>query len=99
MHSLDVLNQREKTHGSFSDVSTMSQFMKSHWRNCRAEWSRLTVEQRESLDMIAVKVARILGGNANEPDHWRDIAGYATLIADSLPNDQAKAQPSGDKVE
>lgn len=93
MHTLEVLNQREKTHGSYSDVATMAQFMKAHFRNCKAEWDRLTVEQRESLDMIAVKIARVLGGNANEADHWLDIAGYATLVADSLPTITDRQRP------
>lgn len=34
--------------------------------------------------MIAVKIARILVGDCNHPDHWHDIAGYATLVADRL---------------
>jgi hypothetical protein len=29
--------------------------------------------------MICVKLARIACGDATERDHWRDIAGYATL--------------------
>jgi hypothetical protein len=40
--------------------------------------------QRESLDMIAHKIARILNGNPNVHDHWHDIAGYATLVANDL---------------
>jgi hypothetical protein len=39
---------------------------------------------RESLDMISNKIARIVNGNPSEPDHWIDIAGYATLIANRL---------------
>jgi hypothetical protein len=31
-----------------------------------------------------MKMSRILCGNPNEPDHWRDIAGYATLIENIL---------------
>jgi ferredoxin-fold anticodon binding domain-containing protein len=33
----------------------------------------------EALFMIAVKIARILQGNHLEPDHYKDIAGYAIL--------------------
>jgi hypothetical protein len=29
--------------------------------------------------MIAVKISRILTGDAGEPDHWDDIQGYAHL--------------------
>jgi hypothetical protein len=38
----------------------------------------------ETLDMIAHKIGRIIAGNAAEPDHWRDIAGYAQLVANRL---------------
>jgi hypothetical protein len=34
---------------------------------------------REALDMIALKLSRILSGQANFKDHWDDIAGYAKL--------------------
>jgi len=34
---------------------------------------------KESLDMIANKIARILNGNYYYDDSWRDISGYATL--------------------
>ena len=36
--------------------------------------------QRESLDMIVHKIARILNGDPNHVDSWHDIAGYATLV-------------------
>jgi hypothetical protein len=29
--------------------------------------------------MIALKLSRILSGQANFKDHWNDIAGYAKL--------------------
>jgi len=35
--------------------------------------------QREALDQIAAKIARILCGDANYADHWHDIASYAQL--------------------
>jgi hypothetical protein len=34
--------------------------------------------------MILMKLARVIAGNPNEPDHWRDIAGYAELVVRSL---------------
>lgn len=39
----------------------------------------LTGTQLESLDLILTKIARILSGDPNEPDHWRDIEGYARI--------------------
>jgi hypothetical protein len=34
--------------------------------------------------MILHKIARIVNGDPNWSDSWRDIAGYATLVADRL---------------
>jgi len=35
--------------------------------------------QRKAVDMIAVKLSRIVAGDASFDDHWDDIAGYAHL--------------------
>ena len=74
----DILDEREKTHGSYFSVSTMAQSLKDAMRHGK-NWEELDDPQRESLEMIASKIGRILSGNPHEGDHWRDIAGYATL--------------------
>jgi hypothetical protein len=41
-------------------------------------WERLSRGEREALDMIAHKIARILSGaDPHDSEHWRDLAGYA----------------------
>jgi len=47
-------------------------------------WKNLNAMQRESLDMIAHKIGRILAGNPNFKDHWVDGSGYFELIARTL---------------
>lgn len=49
----------------------------------------LSSAQAEALEMIQHKIGRILSGNPNEPDHWRDIAGYATLVENILTTGQS----------
>jgi len=78
-----VLTARERTHGDYSDVSRISQWLKC-WYRSQPGWVNLTDKQQESLDMIANKTARILAGDATFADHWEDIAGYATLVARTL---------------
>jgi len=39
---------------------------------------------QEALDVICGKIARIIAGDPYHSDHWRDIAGYATLIQNIL---------------
>ena len=77
-----ILESREKTHGDFGNVAAAAQTLKSCFREFGSE--RIRLEQQESLDMIASKIARILCGNPDEPDHWIDIAGYAKLSTDRL---------------
>jgi hypothetical protein len=42
-------------------------------------WISLTDVQAESLEMIALKIARVLSGNPDYADHWDDVIGYAKL--------------------
>ncbi len=36
------------------------------------------------MDHIAGKLSRILSGQPGFDDHWRDIAGYATLAVETM---------------
>lgn len=84
-HSLEVLNERETTHGSFTQTARIAQVIKHQIRVGAAQSGvHITAEMSESLDLIATKIARIVSGNPTEVDHWRDIAGYATLVAEKL---------------
>lgn len=47
-------------------------------------WNNLTASQKEALDMIQHKIGRILNGDPTYDDNWKDIAGYATLVAEEL---------------
>ena len=44
----------------------------------------LMPDQEEALTMICNKISRIVNGNPNHLDSWKDIAGYAQLVADRL---------------
>ena len=80
-----ILNQRAKTHGDFTYQAGYSQYLKSIIRLAKLELgTNLTPNQTEALEMILHKVSRILCGNPNEVDHWRDIAGYAQLVINRL---------------
>ena len=79
----ETLNQRAKTHGCFKENGRIMQALKMEMFNS-VNWLQLPDEQKEALQMIQHKVGRILSGNNNEPDHWKDIAGYATLVQNIL---------------
>lgn len=78
-----ILAQRQKTHGNFDSHARISQSIKCQMFNAEG-YANLNASQREALDMIAHKIARILNGNPNYRDHWDGIAGYATLVAEEL---------------
>lgn len=77
---MQLLAEREKTHGDYKLTAQTAQTFKIIFQR-GPSYKYLTATQKESLDMIAVKLARVVCGDPNEPDHWRDIAGYAQLIA------------------
>jgi hypothetical protein len=74
-----TIHAREKTHGEYELQSALSQEIKRIMR-ITPNWEKLRYPMRESLDMIAVKISRILHGDPTHADSWHDIAGYARLI-------------------
>lgn len=79
----NTLAERQKTHGDFKDHANITQDLKNLIRS-NPGWTVLTSSMQEALDMIAHKIGRVLSGNPEHLDHWRDIAGYATLIERQL---------------
>ena len=80
-----LLAEREKTHGDYEIHSAITQDLKRVITHHVADLDRrLDPDMAETLDMIAHKIGRIIAGNAAEPDHWRDIACYAQLVANRL---------------
>lgn len=79
----NILKQRNSQYGSWETQAELSQEMK-HVLHGSGNWETLSDTQRESIDMILHKVARIVNGNPNYKDSWTDIIGYAKLVEDSL---------------
>lgn len=86
-----LLSERAKSHGDFDEHAAITQYLKDSMRSFPG-WDRLSAAQRESLDMNAHKVGRILAGDPNFIDHWEDIAGYARLIALRLKQPREKVK-------
>lgn len=78
-----ILEERGSRYGSFIGHSVITQKLK----RCMAstpKWEELDVDMKESLEMIAHKIGRILNGDPKYADSWVDIAGYSKLVADRL---------------
>jgi len=86
----EMLAGREARYGSFHGHASISQALKLVMVE-RVKWSMLNNDQREALEMIAHKIARILNGDPNYADNWIDIAGYATLVANRLEKEDNAA--------
>jgi hypothetical protein len=70
----EILAERQKTHGDFEEVSRVYAEISKHHSGI------LNVQVKCALDMIAMKMARIICGNPLERDHWIDIQGYCELV-------------------
>jgi len=80
---MKLLQDRARTHGDYAMTAKTSQILKEIIRNSPS-YDDMDAAMRESMEMIAVKMARIMCGDPFERDHYTDIAGYATLIVQEL---------------
>lgn len=76
-----ILAQRQSVYGDYDQVACTSQAIKCVLHNGKS-YSRLSLAERESLDMIANKLARIVNGNFCL-DSWQDVGGYSELVVRS----------------
>lgn len=77
----DTLEERGNRYGTFEKHSELSQKLFGAIRyHCVMNDKTLSDVHTEALTMICHKIARIVNGDPNYDDSWRDIAGYATLV-------------------
>lgn len=79
----DTLIERGNRYGEFDEHARITQLIKSCYADT-PNWSTMKSSQRESLEMIAHKIGRILNGDPDYDDSWVDICGYSQLIVDEL---------------
>jgi hypothetical protein len=81
-----TLSERGKRYGSFDKHAKVTQEMfkvfTQHIANFNDE--SLNATELEAVYMIFHKLGRIANGDPHYKDSWVDIAGYATLVADTL---------------
>ena len=77
----DTLGERGSRYGKFTAHAEVSQCLLSVLRmHAKSEGTLLEDVHMEALQMICHKLGRIVNGDPNYDDSWRDIAGYATLV-------------------
>lgn len=83
-----LITERGNRYGKFKDGAEIMRDLK-HVMHDVDGWNDLSPSQKEALDMIQHKIGRILNGDPNYDDNWKDVAGYATLIVNEL-NEEIK---------
>jgi len=78
-----TLAERNKRYGDFAGHAEITQALKDVMRATDG-WELLTPSMKESLEMNAHKIGRILNGDPEYADSWHDIAGYAVLVRRQL---------------
>lgn len=73
-----TLAERGKTHGNFTDHAVVCQSLKRVMQ-ASPNWATLTDVNKEALEMIVHKIARVLCGDPTHGDNFHDIAGYSVL--------------------
>lgn len=79
----ETLKERGERYGKFYDHAYISQKLKAVMQEV-PKWHKLYPDQKEALEMLAHKVARILNGDPNYVDSWHDCIGYLKLVEDRL---------------
>ena len=71
----ETLTSRQKTHGLWRQTAGCCHAIKEAMNIWRT--ANLSATQKETLDQLAVKMARICCGDPNEPDHWDESQAMA----------------------
>lgn len=88
-HVDTTLTKRGEKYGPFSGHADLTQQLKWTVQNA-PKWLQCAPDQKEALEMICHKIGRILNGDPNYDDSWRDIAGYAMLVCNRLTGEGPK---------
>ena len=78
-----TLKERKSNYGEFRENADVAQLLKNVMKN-GSSWCQTNNIQREALDLIALKISRIVTGNPSYEDNWHDIAGYAKLVENNI---------------
>jgi len=92
----EILHERGTRYGVFMGQALIAQSLHIVLRQGMEMAGKNTFDfapdELEAMHMIVNKIARIYNGDNHYSDSWRDIAGYATLVADRLDKDNAKRE-------
>lgn len=79
----DTLDNRARTYGDYDDHARITQNIKAAMADS-GNWSYLPPHLKETLEMVAHKLGRMLNGDWKYLDTARDCIGYMKLSYDLL---------------
>ena len=79
----EILKERGDRYGNFKYHAKLCQSLKDVMRT-GSSWPACSPSQKQALETIADKIARMLNGDPDYDDNWQDIIGYSQLILDQL---------------
>ena len=84
-----ILTERKSSHGKFADNARLTcELIKVVEKSPNIHTA--PDEVRVATFMILHKLARAFSGDLLFDDHWKDIAGYATLVSNYISTQNAK---------
>ena len=83
----EILKERGSRYGKFEDHAELCQNLKTVMKTGES-WSKCNDSQKQALETIADKIARILNGDPNYLDNWVDICGYSQLVITQIEQDE-----------
>jgi len=78
-----TLAERGANYGAFPEHARITQNLKACMKDS-PKWHELSDDKKETLEMVAHKIGRILNGDPEYKDSWVDIEGYVHLISQTL---------------
>ena len=84
-----TLEERGDKYGKYFDQAEISQGLQEAMQDTK-NWTLLPADMRDALQMISVKISRILNGDYFHADSWHDIQGYAKLVEDRINQETEK---------
>jgi hypothetical protein len=78
-----ILDERGSRYGSYVKTARVSQNIKRAMADS-PNWGVLPDDTKETLEMLALKIARLLNGDPEYVDNVIDIIGYTQLVLDRL---------------
>lgn len=79
----ETLKERGNRYGPFISHAWFAEKINQVFE-ASENWPLMQPDNKEALRIIANKIGRILNGDPEYDDNWRDIAGYATLVCNRI---------------